>query len=281
MLDLGASINVMPTSIYKALNFGDLEPTGMTIQLANKSIVQPLGILEDVLVQVNELIFPVDFYVLDMEDETSRQGSTLILGRPFLMTARTKIDMHAGTLLMEFGDTLVQFNIFEAMKHHTEDHSLFGIDLIDELADYDESGEVHNLSNSEDNKNDIVDLDFEAELLEVLDQLCKHEKPEYSIDAKLATTFTVEDELAKGSRDQERTEVILSKKTTVKADDLHVQVHAETISAKEDQKQTKAESISDVQGKECIPSGSDFRTEQRVEYDFHLIRTKSRRRSRP
>ncbi|RDX95407.1 hypothetical protein CR513_22078, partial [Mucuna pruriens] len=57
MLDLGASINVMPMSIYKSLNFGDLEPTRMTIQLANRSVVQPLGILEDVLVQVNELIF--------------------------------------------------------------------------------------------------------------------------------------------------------------------------------------------------------------------------------
>ncbi|RDX81714.1 hypothetical protein CR513_37567, partial [Mucuna pruriens] len=51
MLDLGASINVMPTSIYKSLNFGDLEPTRMTIQLANRSVVQPLGVLEDVLVQ--------------------------------------------------------------------------------------------------------------------------------------------------------------------------------------------------------------------------------------
>ncbi|RDY13800.1 hypothetical protein CR513_01237, partial [Mucuna pruriens] len=133
MLDLGASINVMPTSIYKALNFGDLEPTGMTIQLANRSIVQPLGVLEDVLVQVNELIFPADFYVLNMEDETSGKGSTLILARLFLMTSRTKIDVHVGTLSMEFGDTLVQFNMFEAMKHPTEDHSLFGIDLIDEL----------------------------------------------------------------------------------------------------------------------------------------------------
>ncbi|RDX68293.1 hypothetical protein CR513_52731, partial [Mucuna pruriens] len=133
MLDLGASINVMPASIYKSLNFGDLEPTGMTIQLANRSIVQHVGVLEDVLVQVNKLIFPADFYVLDMEDETSRKESTLILGRPFLMTARTKIDVHAGMLSMEFGDTLVQFNIFEAMKHPTEDHSLFGIDLLDEI----------------------------------------------------------------------------------------------------------------------------------------------------
>ncbi|RDX98334.1 hypothetical protein CR513_18763, partial [Mucuna pruriens] len=66
----------------------------MTIQLANRSIVQPLGVLEDVL-----LIFPADFYVLDMEDETLGKGSTLILGQPFLMTARTKIDEQEDKLL--------------------------------------------------------------------------------------------------------------------------------------------------------------------------------------
>ncbi|RDX68001.1 hypothetical protein CR513_53058, partial [Mucuna pruriens] len=81
MLDLGASINVMSISINKSLNFGDLEPIEMTIQLANRSVVQPVGILEDVLVQVNELIFSTEFYVLDMEDETSGKGSSLILGK--------------------------------------------------------------------------------------------------------------------------------------------------------------------------------------------------------
>ncbi|RDY13635.1 hypothetical protein CR513_01392, partial [Mucuna pruriens] len=79
MLDLRASINVMLASIYRSLNLGDLEPTGMVIQLANKNVVQPLGILEDVIIRVNELIFLGDFYVLDMEDEASREGSTLIL----------------------------------------------------------------------------------------------------------------------------------------------------------------------------------------------------------
>ncbi|RDY06225.1 hypothetical protein CR513_09829, partial [Mucuna pruriens] len=125
----------MLMSIYKSLNCGDLEPTGMTIQLANRSIFQPLSVLEDVLVQVDEVIFPGDFYVLDMEDETPGKRSTLILGRLFLMTARTMIDVHAGTLSMKFGDTLVQFNIFESIKHLVEDTSLFGIELIDELVE--------------------------------------------------------------------------------------------------------------------------------------------------
>ncbi|RDY05195.1 hypothetical protein CR513_10977, partial [Mucuna pruriens] len=107
----------------------------------------------DVLVQVNELIFPADFYVLDMEDETSGKGSTLIFGQPFLMTARTNIDVHVGTLSMEFGDTLVQFNIFEAMKHPIEDHSLFGVDLIDELVE-----EHFQLDNSNVEISDFVEV---------------------------------------------------------------------------------------------------------------------------
>ncbi|RDX84243.1 hypothetical protein CR513_34735, partial [Mucuna pruriens] len=135
MLDLGASINVMPSSVYKPLNFGDLEPTSVITQLANRRIAHPLGILEDVLVRINELIFPVDFYVLDMEDEPSSRGSTLILGKPFLMIARTKIDVHVRTLSMEFGDNMVQLNIFKAMKDPTEIHSIFGIDVIDVLVD--------------------------------------------------------------------------------------------------------------------------------------------------
>ncbi|RDY07605.1 hypothetical protein CR513_08262, partial [Mucuna pruriens] len=193
MLDLGASIKVMPASIYRSLNFGDLEPTGMTIQLTNRSIVQPLGVLEDVLIQVNELIFLADFYVLDMEDGTSGKESTLILGRPFLMTARTKIDVHVGTLSMEFGDTLVQFNICEAVKHPTEDHSLFSIDIIEELVEEylqlescsedigDFAGstnscleadhnEVQDFPDSEDNHDDTANLAFEAVLIELLHQ---------------------------------------------------------------------------------------------------------------
>ncbi|KAG6535389.1 hypothetical protein ZIOFF_000355 [Zingiber officinale] len=90
MLDLGASINVMPKSVFQTLGI-DL--------LANRS--------------------------------------PLILGRPFLKTARTKIDVHAGTLSMEFADTVVQFSLFDAMKHPSEDHSILSIDIADELISID------------------------------------------------------------------------------------------------------------------------------------------------
>ncbi|RDX76523.1 hypothetical protein CR513_43471, partial [Mucuna pruriens] len=129
MLDLGAVINILQGSIYKSLNLRDLELTGMEIQLANRRVVQPLGVLED----VNDLIFLADFYVLDMEDEALGQGSALIFGRPFLMIAKAKIDIHAGTLSIEFGDSYMKFNIVEAMKHPYKDHSIFSIDAIDGL----------------------------------------------------------------------------------------------------------------------------------------------------
>ncbi|KAM1242860.1 hypothetical protein ACFX2G_035168 [Malus domestica] len=68
MLDLGASINVMPYSVYAFMNLGELKHDGVIIQLANQSNAYPKGVLEDVLVQVDHLIFPADFYMLDMEE---------------------------------------------------------------------------------------------------------------------------------------------------------------------------------------------------------------------
>ena len=68
MLDLGASINVMPYSIYASMNLGELKNDGVIIQLADRSNAYPKGVLEDVLVQVNHLVFSADFYVFEMED---------------------------------------------------------------------------------------------------------------------------------------------------------------------------------------------------------------------
>ena len=89
MLDLGASINVMPLSVFTSLHLG------VVIQLVNHSTVNPAGVLEDVLARVDKLIFPTDFYILDMKEDEGMSSTTIILGRPFMMTARTKIDMHA------------------------------------------------------------------------------------------------------------------------------------------------------------------------------------------
>ncbi|XP_062114104.1 uncharacterized protein LOC133825133 [Humulus lupulus] len=134
ILYLGASINVMPYSIYTSLNLGSLEETEVIIQLADRSNAYPRGVVEDVLVKVNELVFPVDFYILDMEDDSLPCSTPILLGRPFLKTARTKIDVHEGTLTREFDGEVIRFNIFEAMKYRSDVPLVSSIDILDSLS---------------------------------------------------------------------------------------------------------------------------------------------------
>ncbi|XP_042379918.1 uncharacterized protein LOC121972299 [Zingiber officinale] len=164
MLDLGASINVMPKSVFQSLRIGSLQPTGVVIHLANRSQAHPAGVIEDVLVKVRELIFPTDFYVLDMEGDVLANRSPLILGRPCLKTARTKIDVYARTLSMEIGDTVVQFSIFEAMKHPREDHSILSLDISEELDGMDFLSDI-------DEEADITDVDQGEEFVSLLEDV--------------------------------------------------------------------------------------------------------------
>ncbi|XP_027152120.1 uncharacterized protein LOC113752189 [Coffea eugenioides] len=129
MLDLGDSINVMSKFIYVSLNLGSLKKTGIIFQLADRTNAYPDGLVEDVLIKINELVFPTDFYVLDMDDEHSHEPSPLLLGRPFLSTTRTKFDVNKGTLSMEFDCEIVHFNIFETMKYPSNSNvsSIFSV----------------------------------------------------------------------------------------------------------------------------------------------------------
>ncbi|XP_048231776.1 uncharacterized protein LOC125370430 [Ricinus communis] len=114
MLDLGASINLMPYSIYERLGLGGLKPTTMSLQFADISIKYPRGIVEDLLVQVGKLIIPVDFVVLDMENTPTRdKEQTILLGRPFMTTTRTVIDMHDEKLTMTVLGETVEFKVFD------------------------------------------------------------------------------------------------------------------------------------------------------------------------
>ncbi|CAN6551763.1 unnamed protein product [Malus baccata var. baccata] len=116
------------------LRSGELKNDGVIIQLADRSNAYPKGVLEDVLVQVGSLIFPADFYVLDMEDSPHSIPLPILLGRPFTKTARAKIDVFKGTLTMEFDGEVIDFNLSESIKFPKDDHSCFSIDIIDDLA---------------------------------------------------------------------------------------------------------------------------------------------------
>ncbi|XP_044491283.1 uncharacterized protein LOC123215307 [Mangifera indica] len=132
MLDLRASINVMPYSIYVSLKLRPLNETGVVIQLVNRSNAYPKSVVEDVFVQINNLVFSTDFYVLDMKNND--QTAPILLGRPFLKTSMTKIDVYTGTLAMEFDGEIVKFNIYNAMKYFVDDNPVYSIDVIDSLA---------------------------------------------------------------------------------------------------------------------------------------------------
>ena len=101
LCDLGASINLMPLSVFEQLGVGEYRPTTVTLQLTNRSHVYSEGKIEDVLVMVDKFIFPVDFLVLDFEVETY---VLIILRRPFLAIEKTLIDVQKGELTMEMND---------------------------------------------------------------------------------------------------------------------------------------------------------------------------------
>ena len=126
MLDLGASINVMPHFVYASLKLGPLKQIEVIIQLADRSNAYPKGVVEDVLVKINNLIFSADFYILHMEDDASLNSSPILLGRPFLKTSKTKIDIDKGTFTMEFDGKLTKFDIF---KKPIENHALSPINI--------------------------------------------------------------------------------------------------------------------------------------------------------
>ncbi|GKC92066.1 DNA-directed DNA polymerase [Tanacetum coccineum] len=126
LADLGASINLMPHSLFRRLGISKLKPIKMSIQLADRSIKYPIGVCENLLVKVSKFIFLVDFVVLEMDED---ELVPIILGRPFLATARAIIDVHEGKLSLRVGSETVTFNIGKSMKSkHSRDDYLYCAD---------------------------------------------------------------------------------------------------------------------------------------------------------
>ena len=88
--DSGASINLMPLSVARKLSLGELTPTTVTLQMADRTMAKLEGVIEDVLVKVGKFVFPVDFIILDIEEDSQ---VPLLLGRSFLATGAALIDM--------------------------------------------------------------------------------------------------------------------------------------------------------------------------------------------
>ena len=114
LMDLGASINLMPLSMCRRIGELEIMPTKMTLQLADHSVTRPYGVIEDVLVRVKHFTFPTDFVVMDIEEDTE---IPLILGRPFMLTARYVVDMGKKKLEMGIADQKISFDLFDEEKH--------------------------------------------------------------------------------------------------------------------------------------------------------------------
>ncbi|KAJ9693902.1 hypothetical protein PVL29_009730 [Vitis rotundifolia] len=113
LLDLGASVNLLSYSVYKQLGLSELKPTSITLSLADRSVKTPRGMIEDVLVQVDNFYYPVDFVVLDTNPIVKGTNCVpIILGRPFLATSNAIINCRNGLMQLTFGNMTLELNIF-------------------------------------------------------------------------------------------------------------------------------------------------------------------------
>ncbi|GJV27169.1 reverse transcriptase domain-containing protein [Tanacetum coccineum] len=130
LADLGASINLMPYSVWKDLSLSELTPTCMTLELADRSITTPIGIAKDVRVLVGKFQFPADFVVVEFEPDPR---VPLILGRCFLKTSRALIDVHEGEITLRVGKEAITFNLDQTSRYTANFNHMTAnrIDVID------------------------------------------------------------------------------------------------------------------------------------------------------
>ena len=114
LIDLGANINLMSLSMCRRIGELEIMPTRMTLQLADRSITRPYGVVEDVLIKVRQFTFPADFVIMDIEEDAE---VPLILGPPFMLTTNCVVDMGKGNLQIGIDDQKITFDLFDAEKH--------------------------------------------------------------------------------------------------------------------------------------------------------------------
>ena len=116
LLDTKASINILPKSVFDRLHVGELQPFLIELCLADGSVRKPHSIVEDVIIKIEDCYFPVDFLVVDMKTTKELSQASIILGRPFLTTAKAITDWGKGEVILKVGEHTVKVNINKLMK---------------------------------------------------------------------------------------------------------------------------------------------------------------------
>ncbi|GKA22403.1 putative ribonuclease H-like domain-containing protein [Tanacetum coccineum] len=125
MDDLGASINVMPRSIFEHLHLTNIKKTNMLCEMADMSKKTPLGIVENVLVKIDKFLFPSDFVIID-----NTPSETTILGRLFLATIHAEIDVFAVKIPLGIDDDRLSFDIMRKDHNPSEKNFMVNSGLI-------------------------------------------------------------------------------------------------------------------------------------------------------
>jgi len=133
LLDLGASVNLLLYSSFQSLNLGELKPISVTLLLVDRSVKVPRGIAEDVLVQVDKFIYPMDFIVLDTQPLEACNSFPVIIGRPFLANSNVLINCRNGIMKLSFRNMTLEMNIFNICKQPGDDNDSKEVDVIEEL----------------------------------------------------------------------------------------------------------------------------------------------------
>ncbi|XP_074277757.1 uncharacterized protein LOC141601381 [Silene latifolia] len=132
LCDLGASVSLMPLSLFKKLHLEDLKPSKISLQLADRSVKYPLGIIEDVPLKVGKLVIPCDFFIMDMPEDSH---VPIILGRPCLATGGAMIDVKSGKRSLQVGNEKIEFELNNSMKSPPMGNSCCTVDMVEDNLD--------------------------------------------------------------------------------------------------------------------------------------------------
>ncbi|XP_070032642.1 uncharacterized protein [Nicotiana tomentosiformis] len=130
LCDLGASINLMPYSVFKTLVIGQPRPTSKRLQMADHTMKRPLGIIDDVLVRVDKFILPTDFVILDCEVDYE---VPIIFGIPSLAKGKALVDVKADELIFRVGDEKVVFHVCKSMRQPNSNDICSFVDIVIEV----------------------------------------------------------------------------------------------------------------------------------------------------
>ncbi|XP_021751643.1 uncharacterized protein LOC110717298 [Chenopodium quinoa] len=198
LCDLGASVSLMPFSVYQKLNVGNLSPTNITLQLADRSAKLPIGKVEDIPLRVGKFTFLVDFYVLEMDED---EIIPIILGRPFLATSKAIIDVKEGKMTLKVDNGSIEFDLNKVMRQPSSSNEFFRIDTIENLMNEFRYPHMHAsndlLENVLLNENEVGDQKEMQLYEEMLD-----EKEETTPEQEMLQTYEVfqveEEEISNG-----------------------------------------------------------------------------------